>query len=158
MPAEFEPQDCIWMLWPRRPDNWRDGAKPAQHAYKEVAQAIAQFEPVTVGVNHEDYANGKAVYKQDENVTVIEMTTDDAWCRDCGPTFVDQRQGRRARRATGSSTPGAAWWTACYFPWANDDARRPEGLRDRAASTRYRIPRASCWRAAPSTWTARAPC
>ena len=37
MPAEFEPQDCIWMLWPRRPDNWRDGAKPAQHAYKEVA-------------------------------------------------------------------------------------------------------------------------
>ena len=56
MPAEFEPQDCIWMLWPRRPDNWRDGAKPAQHAYKEVAQAIAQFEPVTVGVNPEDYA------------------------------------------------------------------------------------------------------
>lgn len=29
MPAEFEPQERVWMLWPQRPDNWRDGAKPA---------------------------------------------------------------------------------------------------------------------------------
>ncbi|MEG1242378.1 MAG: agmatine deiminase, partial [Oscillospiraceae bacterium] len=28
MPGEFEPQKQIWMLWPERPDNWRDGAKP----------------------------------------------------------------------------------------------------------------------------------
>ena len=33
MPAEFEPQERVWMLWPQRPDNWRDGAKPAQEAY-----------------------------------------------------------------------------------------------------------------------------
>ena len=32
MPAEFEPQERVWMLWPQRPDNWRDGAKPAQEA------------------------------------------------------------------------------------------------------------------------------
>ena len=30
MPAEFEPQSGIWMLWPERNDNWRGGAKPAQ--------------------------------------------------------------------------------------------------------------------------------
>ena len=30
MPAEFEEQEQIWMLWPERPDNWRNGAKPAQ--------------------------------------------------------------------------------------------------------------------------------
>lgn len=33
MPGEFEPQERIWMLWPERPDNWRDGAKPAQQVY-----------------------------------------------------------------------------------------------------------------------------
>ena len=48
MPGEFDPQTQIWMLWPQRPDNWRLGAKPAQHSWVEVATAISQFEPVTV--------------------------------------------------------------------------------------------------------------
>ena len=30
MPAEFEGQTQIWMLWPERTDNWRNGTKPAQ--------------------------------------------------------------------------------------------------------------------------------
>lgn len=29
MPAEFEPQSGVWMLWPERNDNWRDGAARA---------------------------------------------------------------------------------------------------------------------------------
>ena len=48
MPGEFEPQEKIWMIWPERPDNWRDGAKPAQEAYANVAKAISEFEPVTM--------------------------------------------------------------------------------------------------------------
>ncbi len=41
MPAEFEPQKQIWMVWPERPDNWRWGAKPAQKAFVNVARAIS---------------------------------------------------------------------------------------------------------------------
>ena len=37
MPAEFEPQDGVWMLWPERNDNWRSGAKPAQETFCQVA-------------------------------------------------------------------------------------------------------------------------
>ena len=40
MPAEWEPHDGCWMVWPERPDNWRLGAKPAQAAYAAVANAI----------------------------------------------------------------------------------------------------------------------
>jgi agmatine deiminase len=36
------------MGWPLRPDNWRDGAAPAQDAFAAVIEAILQFEPVTV--------------------------------------------------------------------------------------------------------------
>ena len=39
MPGEFEKQKQIWMLWPWRNDNWRLGAKPAQKAFLEVAEA-----------------------------------------------------------------------------------------------------------------------
>ena len=48
MPGEFEPHAGCWMIWPERTDNWRLGAKPAQKAFKIVAEAIAQFEPVTI--------------------------------------------------------------------------------------------------------------
>ena len=43
MPAEFEPQQGVWMLWPDRNDNWRDGGKPAQKAFADVAKAIASL-------------------------------------------------------------------------------------------------------------------
>ena len=45
MPAEFEPQQGVWMLWPERNDNWRDGGKPAQKAFADVAKAIAPSSP-----------------------------------------------------------------------------------------------------------------
>ena len=51
MPAEWEPHDGCWMVWPERPDNWRLGAKPAQAAYAAVANAIAASEPVTMAVS-----------------------------------------------------------------------------------------------------------
>src|SRR5262249_22284312 len=50
MPAEFAPHAGCWLLWPERPDNWREAARPAQLAFTQVAAAIARFEPVTVGV------------------------------------------------------------------------------------------------------------
>ena len=33
MPAEFAPQDRVWMGWPHRTDTWAHGAKPAQRQY-----------------------------------------------------------------------------------------------------------------------------
>lgn len=41
MPGEFEPHKGVYMLWPQRPDNWRNGGKPAQKTFAAVAQAIS---------------------------------------------------------------------------------------------------------------------
>ena len=95
MPAEFEPQAGVWMLWPERNDNWRDGAKPAQKAFLDVATAILQFEPVTVCVSPAQYQNARE--RLPRAVRVVEMASNDAWIRDCGPTFlVNDRGGLRA--------------------------------------------------------------
>ncbi|MGO5361335.1 MULTISPECIES: agmatine deiminase family protein, partial [unclassified Collinsella] len=88
MPAEFAPQDRVWMGWPHRTDTWAHGAKPAQRQYAAIARAISEFTPVYMCANQADYANCKAVFENDENVTVVEMTTDDAWFRDTGATYV----------------------------------------------------------------------
>ena len=51
MPAEFEEQEQIWMLWPERPDNWRNGAKPAQETFKNVAAAISEFLKQSIAIH-----------------------------------------------------------------------------------------------------------
>ena len=37
MPAEWEPHDGCYLVWPERPDTWRDGGKPAQAAWVRLA-------------------------------------------------------------------------------------------------------------------------
>lgn len=95
MPGEFEEQECIWMLWPWRNDNWRLGAKPAQAAYVNVAKAISEFETVNMLVPPMQYENALARIApiNNGNINIIEMTNDDAWIRDTGPTFVVNDKG-----------------------------------------------------------------
>ena len=49
MPAEFAPQERVWMGWPNRPDTFAFGAVPAQRTYAGIANAISEFTPVDVG-------------------------------------------------------------------------------------------------------------
>ncbi|HEX4024875.1 MAG TPA: agmatine deiminase [Steroidobacteraceae bacterium] len=91
MPAEYEPHAGCWMLWPERPDNWRRRAQPAQQAFAAVAAAAARFEPVTVGVSAAQYRHARACLPAP--VRVVELSSDDAWMRDVGPTFVVNAAG-----------------------------------------------------------------
>ena len=117
MPGEFEPHKQTWMLWPMRTDTWRAGAKPAQRAYVEVAKAIAQFEPVTMCVNHEQYENARALLP--DHIRVVEISSNDAWMRDIGPTFVKNDQGEVRGIDWGFNAWGGVD-EGLYFPWDKD--------------------------------------
>ncbi|MFC3282722.1 agmatine deiminase [Litchfieldella rifensis] len=117
MPAEFAPHEACWMLWPQRPDTWRYGAKPAQQAFVAVATAIAESETVFVGVNDEQYENARN--QLPAHVRVVELSSNDAWMRDVGPTFLTHPDGRLALvdwefNAWGGLKGGL------YFPWDKD--------------------------------------
>jgi len=119
MPAEFAPHAGTWMLWPQRPDNWRMGGKPAQKAFVAVASAITRFEPLTMCANHDQYANARQMLPPE--VRVVELSNDDAWMRDCGPTFVVDGQGG----LRGVDWKFNAWggqYNGLYFPWDLDAA------------------------------------
>jgi len=91
MPAEFSLHAGTWMLWPQRSDNWRMGGKPAQKAFVAVASAIAKFEPLTMAVNHDQFSNARQMLPA--HIRVVEISNNDAWMRDCGPTFVVNEMG-----------------------------------------------------------------
>lgn len=118
MPGEFEAQEKVWMIWPERPDNWRDGAKPAQRAFADVAKAISEFTPVVMLANASQYENCRLHLP--ENIKVVEMSSNDAWCRDCGPTFlVNEKGDKRACDWTFNAWGGLV--DGLYFPWDKDD-------------------------------------
>jgi agmatine deiminase len=118
MPAEFEPHVGCWMLWPERSDNWRLGAKPAQKAFVDVATAIAQFEPVTMGVSRTQFLNARNMLP--DCVRVIEMSYNDSWIRDCGPTFLINDKGD-IRLIDWNFNAWGGLKNGLYFPWDQDD-------------------------------------
>jgi agmatine deiminase len=118
MPAEWEPHIGCWMLWPERSDNWRGGAKPAQHAFAAVAAAITEGEPVTVCASPGQYLIAREML--DPRIRLVEMTSNDSWIRDCGPTFVVNTRGE----VRGVDWKFNAWGGlrgGLYFPWDQDD-------------------------------------
>ncbi len=119
MPAEWEPHAQTWLLWPERPDNWRLGAKPAQAAFAAVARAIARFEPVTVGVSAAQYANACARLAHGD-IRVVELSSDDAWLRDSGPTFVVDARGE-VRGVDWTFNAWGGFDGGLYAPWNRDD-------------------------------------
>lgn len=118
MPAEFGPHARTYMIWPQRTDIWRLGAKPAQKVYKKVAETISEFEPVTMLVNEEQYAHVRNVLSSE--IKVVEMSSNDAWARDVGATFVCNYKGD----IRGIDWRFNAWGgliDGLYFPWDLDD-------------------------------------
>ncbi len=136
MPGEFEAHSGCWIAWPERPDNWRLGAKPAQAAYAAVAEAINASEPVTVAVSDGQFEHCRSVLSP--SIRVVEISTDDAWIRDMGPTFVVNDAGGRR----GVDWHFNAWGGlkgGLYFPWDRDDRVAAKVLEIEHAD-RYRAP------------------
>jgi agmatine deiminase len=136
MPGEFERHSGCWMLWPERTDTWRLGARPAQSAFVAVATAIAASEPVTVGVSARQYPVARS--QLPAAVRVVELSSNDAWMRDVGPTMVVDDQG---------GVRGVDWifnaWGGVngglYFPWDQDDQVAGKVLEVECRD-RYRAP------------------
>jgi agmatine deiminase len=136
MPGEFEAHAGCWMAWPERPDNWREGAEPAQRAFAAVAEAISASEPVSVAVSDAQFEHCRAMLSP--AIRVVEISTDDAWLRDTGPTFViDAAGGRR-----GVDWQFNAWGGldgGLYSEWQRDE-RVARKILELEGAERYRPP------------------
>jgi agmatine deiminase len=115
MPAEWARHRRTWMCWPARIACFgnKEGLLRAKQAYARVARAISAFEPVIMAARPEEAAEAKLATSG--KVEITEMTIDDGWARDFGPTFLKDGRGRLS---------GVQWrfnaWGNKYRPYAND--------------------------------------
>ncbi|URM52742.1 agmatine deiminase [Mycoplasma sp. SG1] len=119
MPIETAEHERCWMIWPERTDNWRHGAKPAQKVFTKVANTIAKYETVVMLVSNKQYENAR--FHLDKKVKVIEMSNNDAWMRDIGPTFVRNEKTGEVRGVNWIFNSWGGINEGLYFPWDDDN-------------------------------------
>lgn len=89
MPPEWEAHERTWMAWPGGGYTLGDceaDADEARATWAAVANAISEFEPVTMLVPSHELAEARR--RLAGSILVVEAELDDAWMRDIGPTFV----------------------------------------------------------------------
>jgi agmatine deiminase len=82
------------MGWPCRAELWGETIDQARADYASVANAVADFEPVTMIANSgADASAARAACSS--GVNVVELPLDDSWLRDCGPIYTYGDDGGR---------------------------------------------------------------
>ncbi|MBK1883366.1 agmatine deiminase family protein [Luteolibacter pohnpeiensis] len=124
MPAEWSPQEAVWLSWPvDDPRHW-GGAKRdlIWSKFAEIAAAISRFEPVRINAPGADHAEIAAICNKakavPEHVQLFDHPHNDVWCRDHGPIFVKHPEtGEVAVTNWGFNA-----WGGKFPPWDQDNA------------------------------------
>lgn len=119
MPAEFEPQKAVWMLWPYRNDVWREDAIPMQKAFARVAMAISMSTPVFIGVPVQYWERAQFIIPKHINLVAIE--SDDCWVRDTGPTIVKNQETGDLKALDWQFNAWGGNVSGLYKSWARDE-------------------------------------
>jgi len=115
MPAEWQAHDRCWMAWPCRSEFWGDNLDATREAYARVANAIGEFEPVTMLSPPGDYINARNLCGK--KVEVLPLELDDSWTRDMGPNFVVGKDRKLAASLFHFNS-----WGKKHAPWGKDAA------------------------------------
>ena len=114
LPAEWEPHERTLMAWPCRVELWGETLDRARQEYAGVANAIAEFEPVTMVANPgQDAEQARAACA--DGVEILELPLDDSWLRDCGPIYVYADAGNREAMHFRFNA-----WGEKFSPWDRD--------------------------------------
>ena len=130
MPAEWEPQEAIWLSWPHNRETWPGAYEPVPKVFAQIARHISESQLVRINVPDQEMADNAERLIGDaggkvENLRFHFNETNDCWVRDHGPIYlVRDVDGKRERALTN-------WiynsWGGKYPPFDLDN-RIPERI------------------------------
>lgn len=133
-PAEWEPQDAVWISWPHRDDLWQGGLEELLSRYTDLAAAICDETELRINAAQSLHPGIRArlAARGLTRFCLYDHPTNDVWCRDHGPIFTQRRDG---------TMQVADWsfnaWGGKFPPWNQDNA-----IPTRTAAS-LRLPRLS---------------
>ena len=118
VPAEWEPQECIWLAWPHNRDTWPGRFDTIPPFFAHWVHVIAESMPVRVLVGSENASQCTKLIGGKNNVELIDIPTNDCWIRDYGPTFVLSDNDQKLSLVDWQYNA----WGGKYPPWDMDAA------------------------------------
>jgi agmatine deiminase len=88
MPAEWEKQKAVLLSFPHENSDWNDDINSALSVFIKIAQAIAYKESVYIVCN--DVKKTKDLFCSTNNMSFIELPTNDTWTRDYGVITIEE--------------------------------------------------------------------
>ena len=101
MPAEWEPQQAVWLAWPHNQLTWPGGMlAEVERSYIEIIRALCTGQKIKLLVKDLDSETTIRGMLGREGVALnqivfLRIPTEDSWIRDYGPTFVTKRDSRQ---------------------------------------------------------------
>lgn len=88
VPAEWEEQRAVLLSFPHENSDWNDDLSSALSVFVRIAQAVAYKEPVYIVCDNSSKI--KELFCSTNNMSFIEIPTNDTWCRDYGVISLEE--------------------------------------------------------------------
>ena len=100
MPAEWEPQEAIWLAWSDLAELWPGNFPGVEDAYLRLVGTLSQSELVRLLVRSDDVKRHASKLLAErgaraDNIQYYVMPYDDCWMRDNGPIFLTNSAGKK---------------------------------------------------------------
>ena len=124
VPAEWEPHAATWLSWPHKEDSWPGKFAAIPEVFARIAGLLGASETVHINVADEEMESQVrsllgGLGADRGRIRLHRIPTNDAWCRDYGPTFLVRDRGRQRELAA------VDWrfnsWGNKYPPYDLDD-------------------------------------
>ena len=120
-PAEWEPQEAVWLSWPLSEALWPGRLSHLQDRFAELAGVLSSYVTVRINAAGEHHGEVRSLVERHraemERVEIFDHPTNDVWCRDHGGIFVTVGDGRLAVTDWKYNA-----WGGKFPPWDLDDA------------------------------------
>lgn len=99
MPAEWARHEATWLTYPKNPDSWPGKIETIYPSYHLFVKTLAESEQVHINVDDQPMADHvahelQAIGTNMDNVRLHLIPSNDAWCRDHGPAFLLNNDGK----------------------------------------------------------------
>jgi agmatine deiminase len=92
LPAEWEDQDSILMVFPHNNSDWADDLQSAESVFLRIASSISSLQKLILICQDIDYV--KSLFCYHDRISFVKIDTNDTWIRDFGPICV-YKDGKR---------------------------------------------------------------
>lgn len=129
LPAEWEPQSGVILIWPHEDTDWRPYLEEITEVYLQMADAITRYEALLITARDTEMVSSllkeRLTEEQMKRVTLFTCDNNDTWARDVAPISLI------ANKASKDSSQPLRLLDFCFNGWGEKFAAEKDNRINR---------------------------